>query len=222
MKKFIHVDRCDSTQELLKEQLTHEYLNEDLTVSCNHQLNGFGRGSNTWTDSPGTVCFSMTIKAHEKITFTALEISLLIHRFFELKGKVIKVKWPNDLINSEGKKCGGVIVQNYDHNFLAGIGINLFQNDASFGGIYEADFLIDKKEWAKELSTFIGLNRYTSSEQIERDWLKGCYHLNREVKIIDGDQELKGEFIGLGAHGEALLKNSQGTIHVYNGSLRLI
>ena len=190
MKKFIHVDRCDSTQELLKEQLALDHDCEDLTVSCEHQLNGFGRGSNTWTDSPGTICFSMTIIPNKKITFTALEISLLVRHFFSLKGKDIKVKWPNDLINSEGKKCGGVIVQNSGSNFYAGIGLNLFQNDQYFGGIYEAEFTIDKKEWAKELSSFIGHNRYAGPEEISTDWLKGCHHLNRQVKIVDGDHEV--------------------------------
>jgi BirA family biotin operon repressor/biotin-[acetyl-CoA-carboxylase] ligase len=222
MKKFIHVDRCESTQELIKEQLGLDHHCEDLAVSCEHQINGFGRGSNTWTDSSGTICFSMTIIPNKNITFTPLEISLLVRNFFLLKGKDIKVKWPNDLINSEGKKCGGVIVQNSGSHFYAGIGLNLFQNDPSYGGIYEAEFALDKKEWAKELSTFIWLNRYAGHEEISADWLKGCHHLNRHVKIVDGDHEATGEFIGLGPFGEAVLKNPQGTVHLYNGSLRLI
>ena len=222
MKKFIHVDRCDSTQELLKEQLALDHDYEDLAVSCDHQLNGFGRGSNTWTDSPGTICFSITIIPNKNITFTPLEISLLVRHFFLLKGKEIKVKWPNDLINSEGKKCGGVIIQNSGPDFYAGIGINLYQMDPSFGGIYESEFPLDKKEWAKELSTFIWQNRYAGPEEIATDWLKGCHHLNKQVKIVDGNNEATGEFVDLGLYGEAVLKNAQGTIHLYNGSLRLI
>ena len=86
MEKFIHVERCDSTQDLIKEQLLQSVQNE-LTVSCEHQTNGRGRGSNIWQDSPGTLCFSMTIKPHVQVTYTALEISLLIHHFFK---KILK------------------------------------------------------------------------------------------------------------------------------------
>ncbi len=222
MKKFIHVERCDSTQELLKEQLALQDHCGDLTISCGHQLKGFGRGSNTWTDSPGTVCFSMTLEPHIKVTFTALEISLLISRFFSLKGKDIKVKWPNDLINFQGKKCGGVIVQNSGNRYFAGAGLNLFQNDSRFGGIYEAEFAVDKKEWAKDLSHFITSHRYTDSEVLTGDWNSICFHLNHEVSIIDGNEETRGKFIGLGPYGEALIENSQGTHHIYNGSLKLI
>jgi biotin-[acetyl-CoA-carboxylase] ligase BirA-like protein len=220
MEKFIHVERCDSTQDILKEQLALSG-DVDLTVSCEHQTNGHGRGNNIWQDSPGTLCFSMTIKPHIQVTYTALEISLLIHRFFSQKGKEIKVKWPNDLLTFEEKKCGGVLIQNSGNHYYAGIGLNLFQNAHTYGDIYDVSFPLDKKEWAKELSHFIRENRYISTELLTSDWLKSCVHLNREVKIIEGDQETSGEFIGLGPFGEALIENSQGIHQIFNGSLRL-
>ena len=217
----MYVDACDSTQDLLKEQLKLE-AHDELTVCCEHQRKGYGRGDNTWDDSSGTLCFSMTIKPHVKVTFTALEISLLIRNFFLLKGKEIKVKWPNDLITGEEKKCGGVLVQTFGTHHFAGIGLNLFQNDHIYGGIYESTFLLEKKEWGKELSDFIRDNRYECTEDLTKDWLQSCIHLNREVKIFEGTQETRGVFIGLGTYGEAMLENSQGIHHLFNGSLRLV
>lgn len=221
MKNFIYVDSCESTQELIKEQLKQNSFDE-LTVCCEHQTKGHGRGNSTWEDSPGTICFSMTVEPHLKITFTALEISLLIHNFFSLKGKEIKVKWPNDLITSDEKKCGGVLVQNSGTYYLAGIGLNLFQNNENYGGIYETSFAIEKKEWAKEMSDFIRANRYKNTEDLIRDWLENCFHLNREVRIFEGSSETQGIFTGLGPYGEAVLENSQGIHHLFNGSLRLV
>ena len=221
MKNFIYVDSCDSTQDLLKEQLKQESFDE-LTVCCEHQTRGHGRSDSVWEDSPGTLCFSMIVKPHVQTTFTALEISLLIHNFFSIKGKEIKLKWPNDLIGLNEKKCGGVLVQTSGTYNLAGIGINLFQNDDRFGGVYETSFSIDKKEWAKDLSHFISSNRYESTEDLIQDWSKSCSHLNREVRIFEASMETKGIFKGLGQYGEAVLENLQGTHHLFNGSLRLV
>ena len=221
MENFIYVDACESTQDLIKEQLKQNSFDE-LTVCCEHQTNGHGRGNSIWEDSPGTLCFSMTVKPHIKFTFTALEISLLIRNFFSIKGREIKVKWPNDLITQDVKKCGGVLVQNFEAFYLAGIGLNLFQNGDTYGGFYETSFPIAKKEWAKELSDFIRANRYESTENLTRDWQKSCSHLNREVRIFEGVLETCGVFTGLGPYGEAVLENSQGIHHIFNGSLRLV
>lgn len=221
MEKFIHIECCDSTQDLLKEQLSLPGPDE-LTVSCEHQKSGHGRGSNLWEDSPGTICLSMTVKPHQRVTFTSLEISLLIQHFFSLKGKDIKVKWPNDLISADGKKCGGILIQNYGPHFMAGIGVNLFKTNSHYGGIYETSFPIEKKNWARELSSYIRNNRYNSTEKLITDWINCCSHLNQEVRISEGEQQTAGVFIGLGPYGEAVLENSQGTHHLFNGSLRLI
>ena len=221
MEKFIHVDRCDSTQDLLKEQLTQSG-NEALTISCEQQLNGRGRGGNTWLDSPGTICFSMALAPHGKPTFTALELSTLVADFFKQKGVALKLKWPNDLLTREEKKCGGILVQNSGSHFLAGVGLNLFQTSDDFGGVYETSFPFEKKSWSQELSRFIRAHRYGSTEDLIRSWTDYCYHLNREVRIIEGTEETRGQFVGLGTFGEALIENSTGTHHLYNGSLRLV
>jgi len=221
MEKFIHVDRCDSTQDLLKEQLT-QLGNDELTISCEHQIKGKGRGNNTWEDSEGTFCFSMTIQPHVKTTFTALEISTLVADFFTAKGRVVKLKWPNDLITADGKKCGGILVQNFGQRYIAGIGLNLFQNPGEFGGVYETSFPIAKKSWAEELSSYIRAHRFQSTEALKARWTSYCWHLNRKVKITEGTEETSGTFEGIGVYGEALIKNESGLHQLYNGGLRLV
>lgn len=221
MEKFIHVDRCDSTQDLVKEQLMGN-TSDELTVSCEHQTLGRGRGSNSWQDSSGTLCFSMTVLPHEKATFTALEISTLIADFFKLKGQEIKLKWPNDLITFDEKKCGGILIQNFESRYIAGVGINLYRNENDFGGIYETSFEIEKKAWAKEMSDYIRSHRYHSTSELILKWNTYCFHMDREVKITEGEIETRGKFIGLGPYGEALISNAQGTHHLFNGSLRLV
>ena len=218
MIKHIHVDKCDSTQEVLKEQLIYE-SETSFIISCEQQLMGRGRGSNVWQDSIGTICLSMNIKAHNVVSFTALEISLIVCRFFEIEGSTLRLKWPNDLLNKKGKKCGGILIQSAGDKFLAGIGVNLFYPGEEFGGVYESDFVFDKRSWAHEIGLFVINNRYPNTHFLKRDWEMRCSHMNQQVTITDGANKLTGEFIGLGEYGEALIKSDKETKCCFNGSL---
>ena len=221
MEKFIHLELCDSTQDLIKEQLTGNE-SQELTISCELQTNGRGRGVNNWRDSAGTICFSMSLFPHEKKTFTALEISTIVANFFQMKGRKIGLKWPNDLISSEGKKCGGILVQNFNALYIAGIGLNLFQSHDDFGGVYESAFPLEKKTWAKELSEYIRAHRFLDTNELILSWNSHCAHMGKQVRIFEGTEETIGEFMGLGPYGEAILKNASGFHHLFNGSLRLV
>lgn len=221
MIKQIHVQQCDSTQDLLKEQLSSLASHEQVLVSCEEQLNGRGRGENKWTAMPGTVCFSFNIQPHKVLSFTALEISLLIVNFFSSKHRSLKLKWPNDLWDENGKKCGGILVQGQEKQMLAGIGINLFSAQDDLGAIYPATFVLDKKALSLELAQFIYTNRYDSTALLIKDWESHCGHMNQLVTITENGEVLRGEFIGLGEHGEALLSSSTGIQKIFNGSLRL-
>jgi BirA family transcriptional regulator, biotin operon repressor / biotin---[acetyl-CoA-carboxylase] ligase len=220
MIRQLHVNECDSTQDLLKEQMSSMPAEDSLLVSCNIQNKGRGRGENVWIDSPGTLCFSMILEAHEKPSFTALEISLLVVRFFQLQGKTLSLKWPNDMLNSESKKCGGILIQNSQNRMLAGIGIDLFIDNPDYGSIYDTPFAVDKKTLAREIGTFISLHRYQNTAVLKADWSSFCAHLNRKVTIIENDEKTTGVFLGLGEYGEALLQTPQGEKKLFNGSLR--
>lgn len=219
MIKQIHLNECDSTQDVLKEQLKQASPEEQILVSCELQLHGRGRGSHSWTALPGTLCFSMNIDPHPAPSFTAIELSVLIARFFE--GSKLGLKWPNDIWNSQKKKCCGILVQSHQGKMMAGIGINLCSTHPEFGGVYESQFEYDKKSWAFELAKFINQHRYHSVEALKRDWESHCWHMNKLVRIVEGDEVSEGVFKGLGQYGEAVLNTNQGEVHLYNGSLRL-
>jgi len=220
MKKFIHLKSCDSTQEVLKEQLTQTPTDE-LIISCDHQLKGHGRGENKWIDSPGTICFSLSVQPFQIPSFTAMELTVIIGKFFETKNQKIFLKWPNDLINSQGKKCGGVLIQTFSNQYMAGIGLNLYFDEIEFGGIYDQIFPFSKESWSQELALFIYQHRYEDLDKLKHDWLKMCIHLDKQVHISDNNQSYEGKFIGIGDYGEALIETELELKSVFNGSLRL-
>lgn len=222
MIKHIHVNDCDSTQELLKEQLNNQPVSEHVLVSCENQISGRGRGENKWNSMPGTICFSINLKAHPVMSYTALEVAVIIAKFFEMKGKKLKLKWPNDLWNEDSKKCAGILIQANQNVLLTGIGINLFSHDDEFGGVFPAAFEMDKKIWSREIAEYIFNNRYQDLKSLRADWLSRCGHLNQLVRITESNEVFEGVFQGLGEHGEAEVCTDGQINHIYNGSLRLI
>lgn len=220
MIRQIHVDVCDSTQDLLKEQTTK---GTDINlVSTNKQLKGRGRGSNIWQDMPGSLCFSLLINPHQTLSFTALEMSLLVARFFEYEGCKLGLKWPNDLWDARGLKCGGILVQGSGSHLYAGIGLNLFSENKEFGGVYLESFEFDKKSWSMRIAEFILSNRYSDTEQLVKDWELRCPHMGNVVSITEGSEVAEGVFLGLGSAGEAKLRTFEGQKSYYNGTLRII
>lgn len=222
MIKHIHINECDSTQDVIKEQLIDTVEKKPILVSCENQTAGRGRGLKSWETMPGTISFSLTIDPFSETSFTALEISLLIALFFESKGQNLKLKWPNDLLNQDLKKCAGVLVQSIHDQMFVGIGINLFSNQDDLGGIYSSDFQIDKKKWVLEISEYILIHRIFVKQILIDGWNNRCCHMNSLVTIREGSENLQGEFCGLGFYGEALLKNEKGIQRIFNGTLRKI
>jgi BirA family biotin operon repressor/biotin-[acetyl-CoA-carboxylase] ligase len=221
MIRHVHVNDCDSTQDLLKEQL-NQNTSESVLVSCENQISGRGRGENVWKAMPGSLCLSLNIKPHVVMSYTALELSVIVAKYFESKAKNLKLKWPNDLWDEHGKKCGGILIQGSQNQLLAGIGINLFSHDEIFGGVFSGAFEIDKKVWSRELAEYILANRYSSTEELRKDWLKRCGHLNELVRVTEAGQVFEGMFQGIGEHGEALVCTDAQINHIYNGTLRPI
>lgn len=222
MIKQIHLNECDSTQDVLKEQLTKFSPSEQILVSCDNQIAGRGRGENKWTPMPGGLFFSFNLNPHPVMSYTAIELSVIIADFFEQKGQSLKLKWPNDLWNEKLLKCGGILVQGSQQSFVAGIGLNLYSNDPSLGGIMPDQQSIDKKLWSHEIVSFIHENRSSDVVEFRKKWLQKCGHLNDVVKIIEGEESFEGVFQGLGDFGEALVCQNGETKRIFNGSLRLV
>jgi BirA family transcriptional regulator, biotin operon repressor / biotin---[acetyl-CoA-carboxylase] ligase len=221
MIRQIHLTDCDSTQDVLKEQLHSSSGGDTLLVSCENQTSGRGRGENTWKSMPGTLCFSMNLGPHQILSYTAIEIAVIISEFFLTKGKLLQLKWPNDLWNEKLLKCGGILVQGTQNNLLAGIGLNLFSHDPAFGGIFQEPFVVNKKEYALELASYIQDHRINETSVLRARWLLRCGHLNQMVRVTEGSDVIEGIFQGLGDFGEALIGTDNKVQKIYNGSLRV-
>lgn len=218
--RHIHLDNCNSTQDYLKEQLA-QGVETDLLISCENQTQGHGRNQKKWETLPHSLYFSFNLEPNPKVTWTAIELSVIIaDYFYEKFGESLKLKWPNDIYHHDGKKCSGILIQQSLHKHVAGIGINLLSSN-DWGGVFtNLPINLSKEEWCKDIYHYIKTHRLLETELIKEKFLSRCIHHNINVTISEGDEIHSGLFIGLGDWGEAILKTDQTTQHFYNGSLR--
>jgi BirA family biotin operon repressor/biotin-[acetyl-CoA-carboxylase] ligase len=179
---------------------------------------------------------SFTIKPNLVPTITPIEIGILIIEFLKKEyGISISLKWPNDLLTGDGKKCGGIITQYIDsETVIAGLGLNLgcMPELIAVPGHYKhglgnvSDVLKlsteDHKEIPAKIYNFILQNRIGDITEMQTQFLKSCFHIGREVLIDDDDFNYEGKFIGIGKNGEALIE-IDGTIRSFlSSSLKIL
>ncbi len=226
MHDFEHIElaECDSTQNYLKEILTQEKENKTYLISTQNQRKGIGRSGHNWSFFPQSLACSFNIRAHPQLSLTTLELGVLTACFLESKGKSIKLKWPNDLLNQQKEKVGGIICHLQKDWVIAGIGLNLIApphlDKENFP--YPINFIFKEQEMApkaSELFCFIQENRITCTEKLIKKWNQYCIHLESQVRIDD----TTGIFKGICQDGEALLELPSGAIKkIMAGSLFIL
>lgn len=213
-----HFNTLGSTQIYLKDNLEQLLSNDpDLLVSCSEQTTGIGRKGNSWHTFPNSLAMSFTIKPNFTPTLTPIEIGLIVVSFFEKKfHKKLTLKWPNDILTDDGKKCGGIICQYIDSStVIAGLGINLGKFDLPADhnfrhGLGSVDPKLelqafDQETISKEIYQEI-LNNRLAPEILRKKFNEHCYHIDKDVFVFEDGQDHIGVFKGIGENGEALIE----------------
>lgn len=202
----------------------------DFTPVLHTEIQEMGKGQKDrdWISNRGSLTFSLLLSPHELPSWTPLEIALLCRNFISQKFHIhLALKWPNDLVNSENKKFGGIICHMRKQKVVVGIGLNLFSTQDPMQNNYNCGYLFTEEnqlgnhwQFLTQLSEYIISNRYISKVDIHRDWIKNCNHLNKFVTIDELPKSTQGTFLDLGEFGQAILVDEQGKQHqIANGSL---
>ena len=197
-----------------------------LLVSTQKQSAGLGRRGNSWYSGTQSLAMSFSIKGQQELSLTPLHMALALCEYFKAQNISLSLKWPNDLLNQQGEKVGGILCQVLDLNYvLVGIGLNLYFDHSDFFAVKEFPYpishlnlnVMNKKEMAESLYKYIIHFKNFSANK----WNQHCFHLNKNVEIIDGNQKTKGLFNGIDEFGAAIIKTQDHTIKIYTGSLRV-
>lgn len=221
-----HFQTISSTQTFLKENyatLTEENRSAHILISCDQQTDGIGSKNNLWDFYQKSLAISFTLIPNITPTLTPLEIGLIISKYFREKhSTAIFLKWPNDLLNHEGKKCSGIICQYIDSNLvIAGLGINLgFQQQKNTYPHGFSSLVINYaslESLSREIYKYILNNRILTFFELEMEFMQACSHINKKVKVDDAE----GLFQGIGKGGEALVLINGEVKKFYSSSLTI-
>jgi biotin-[acetyl-CoA-carboxylase] ligase BirA-like protein len=246
MIKQQHFKKIESTQDSLIEIVNDEsqYTDEHWLISTEEQLKGKGRHGKSWLQTSQSLAFSLALKPCPEISLTSLEIGWHIVSFFKEEFDLkIKLKWPNDILNEQNEKIGGILLNLINEDLvIIGVGINIcYQEEiSSFANIaigydYPASSLVYEELFPGKstpdeniqsllprLIAQIILKNRLSSNKVKELWPKLCSHLNQKVSIYTGLETTVGIFQGIGEQGEAIIKSHDKTHTIFSGTLRLI
>ena len=230
-----HFHSINSTQIYLKENLDAlKKSEENILISCSHQTDGIGRRGNVWDNYDNSIAMSFTFKPNAIASLTPLEIGIITIKFFKkVFNKELFLKWPNDLMTKDGKKCGGILCQYINHDtVIVGIGINLGKHERIINheyryavgsvdqGLIISEF--DQEKISKELYTYLLEERISNSTLLKNEFNAHCIHLNKEVFLFEDGIDHVGLFRGIGENGEAILETNGELKSFLSGSLTIL
>lgn len=210
---IIKLDAINSTNDYLKGLLQRQFVENFTIVTAENQINGRGQMGSEWKIEAGkNLTFSVLIKDllleinHIFHLNVAVAVSI-IETLSELGIKDSAIKWPNDIL-AEGKKVGGVLIENSiksDGEIFSIIGIGLNINQKNFENLPKASSLsvLKKCDFDKEeilISIAKNLNRNISlimNKNTKEIWEK--YHSKLYKKGIPMPFESKDgkKFMGI-------------------------
>ncbi|CAN5295674.1 hypothetical protein BH10PSE17_BH10PSE17_22550 [soil metagenome] len=191
------------------------------------QTSGRGRHGRQWLAGTGQITFSigMTLElAPAVLGGLALVCGLATRDALDLLGADCRLKWPNDLVDAQGAKLGGLLVEVVSIAsggpvwVVLGIGINRkldagVRAQLAERGVTDLDAvgavgldpnrlvanLVERLEASLETFVHHGFAPF-------RDWFDRVHvYQDRMVRLGDGAASWEGRFAGVGPGGEARL-----------------
>jgi BirA family biotin operon repressor/biotin-[acetyl-CoA-carboxylase] ligase len=128
--KLIHVQSCDSTQDLAAhEPVDTNKMSVDAVFWADHQTQGRGRQQRNWDDEAGldlAVTLRVTTKLSNPLALPAALPVAVLQACEPITGQSLRIKWPND-VYAHDRKLSGVLIDRdtaRPNTYRIGVGIN--------------------------------------------------------------------------------------------------
>lgn len=220
----------DSTNQYLLDRI--DTLQSGHSCVAEFQSKARGRRGRKWFAPFGSnLYFSMYWRLEQGIA-AAMGLSLVVgiviaDTLRELSGQDIKVKWPNDLYLND-QKLAGILIElagktgDYAHAVI-GIGVNLNMTNPDTDIVNQAWAnlgQVDRNLLVAKVIKALKVNLIKFEQQgltaFMTDWNRLDNFINRPVKLLIGENIIRGIAKGINDQG-ALLLEQNGTINAYIG-----
>lgn len=132
-----HRARVVSTQD----EARRAFAGTPLLVTAAEQTAGRGRHGATWLNAPRALAASLAFRPgwpSERVPLITLLAGLAAQRTL---GSDLLLKWPNDVVQADGRKVAGLLAERTADVVVMGMGVNLYWPEAPAGmaGLYPED-----------------------------------------------------------------------------------
>jgi BirA family transcriptional regulator, biotin operon repressor / biotin---[acetyl-CoA-carboxylase] ligase len=229
-------DRIGSTSDRSRELL--EEGAEGVAVVAEEQTSGRGRRGRTWS-SPAGANLLVSVGLRPRLAADAAwaigPAAALAAQSACQPVAPVALKWPNDVVDGDGRKLGGILVEtaieaDRVRHAVLGFGINVNWE--------RSDMPVELRSTATSLRAVGGrpvdraelLRRLLESLETELDAIEAgrsplgryaaaCTTIGARVRLETPDGELDGTVIGLAERGELVLETADGIRTVTSGEV---
>tara|TARA_B110001454_G_scaffold7679_1_gene7361 strand:- start:1928 stop:2671 length:744 start_codon:yes stop_codon:yes gene_type:complete len=233
-------DTIDSTNSEAHRILNNNNLKEPLWILTSSQTSGRGRNSNSWISEKGNLFVSLVIPIVWNIRILpmlscviALSVYETISQFVN-DTKLLKIKWPNDILFDDAK-ISGILIENQISELnkysVIGIGVNIntspdkldykTQNLKAISSktdfeIY--DFFISLKECLHKNLNIFGED---SLDYFNNTVLKNAWRIGENIIFKEGINQREAKFVGFTKNYEIVLEIEGEVLNLSSGEISI-
>ena len=219
MDDLFYLGHCSSTNDELASFLLYPESNFVAVYTFN-QTKGRGQYGNTWNSAAGkNLAYSSAVKCLPvKVSDFLFNYytAVLVHDFLaNLTDKLVKIKWPNDIIIQNKKVCGILIEKKKFNNqlyFVIGVGINVLQE--TFDAISNAGSVLTQTGQVFDLEKFSEEFHFFMTKNLKEIPLEESILERFNENLFRKDQISVFEKDGIRQNGIIRFGDENGKIHI--------
>lgn len=224
---------CHSTNQTALTLLRSGDAKEGTVILTYNQTQGKGQRNNRWHSKPGlNLTFSMIFTPD----FLSVDQQFLLNMAIALGVQTemcrwvngISIKWPNDFLSAEGKKIGGMLIENKIFRnqivaSVAGIGVNINQHEFPVSNATSLANLTNKTYSLVQLleTLLVSVEKYYlrlkggEEEIIQNEYLNQLYRFETWASY-ENEEVFTGKIVGVGKYGHIKIVKQNGTVASYD------
>ncbi len=210
---------CDSTNSLALAWAAQDAPHKSL-ITCDVQTHGRGRQGRDWLTCFGSLAFSFILRPQIEIEkaaqITLVTATALLQALETLKLDAL-VKWPNDLLLPDGRKCAGILTEAHSTGdkldaVIIGIGLNVQRTTESpheYGFLSDIGYVGVKAELLESLLSPL---EFHFDHLDQPGHFAFCLSYLKERSATLGKPISNGIALDINPDGSLLVQDSQGKI----------
>jgi len=230
---------CGSSLDVAWDFISRDALPEWGAVLALSQQSGRGQLRRPWASPPGNLYAAWRWPALPEgfAPLVSLAAGAVAAKALEEAGCPVLLKWPNDLLLADGRKVGGILVEERGGKTLVGLGLNLVSapNDAEIRELWSPRAgvlspLSDQKNhfslWSGLVNCALSWYEALASSGNPRNFLDALEPrlawIGRTVRVWGTGDEYTAVPLGLADDGGLILRRGNDTQTLHSGSIALI